>query len=641
MTYVRPPQLHDYAAASALEWIQSDGVGGISASSILGANTRKHHAVISADSGDGNRTVLVASLQEALLEGSRVHDLSTNAYFGAIHPQGYAALESFTDEPWPTWRYRFGGIALEKQLVLVNGEHTVVVSYTVTEAPGPVTLVVRPLLAFRDHNALRMERDGTPDNWCVTDEFVECTPFNGGQPLFIAHPNAKVETCVLWYRGFVYERDRESHLDCIEDLFHPGYLELTLPPGERRSLILSTPSPRSVTMADEYIERERERRQGRERRAMPASPAQAGRDVLFESFVSAAAAFVFERRDGGIAIAPGLPWGEAPIYHGLIAMPGLLLATGRYEAARGYLGCVANAWWGAQSPFLFEDEAVVGQMHPADVPLWLFVAAWRYWKAAGDDEFLAQTLLPVLEDIALYYLNGREVRYAHGCIEVGRDGGAGSPPIAPLGTNALWYNAQMTLAQLFEAVDKRGADDWRGKAAKTFETLNSAFACETRPGFADAVQQSPSWRDEAVHSSQILAIGLPYPAAEDPKPIAELVAENLATPFGLRTLSNLDSRYVGDGFDVKVLPKHWSGSIDPAWFGCYWDARKHAGGAPPSKDLFAVFEEELGRRGCGHISGAFAGDAPHEPCDYAASAAGLGEVMRIYAREILRRENVA
>jgi glycogen debranching enzyme len=102
----------------------------------------------------------------------------------------------------------------------------------------------------------------------------------------------------------------------------------------------------------------------------------------------------------------------------------------------------------------------------------------------------------------------------------------------------------------------------------------------------------------------------------------------------------MDSRYVGNGEDVRLLPKHWSGSVDATWFGCYCDALQRCGVPVSDRSLFVPFEGELHRRGYGHISGAFTGDAPHEPCDYVASASAVGEVMRIYAREILQVKHV-
>jgi glycogen debranching enzyme len=621
------PVLHDYARVSGIEWIETDGVGGVVASSVAGANTRKQHGLLSMYDDVRGRVVLVANLQETLFQGAHAYELSTNAYFGDIHPHGHLALEAFTDEPWPAWRYRVGGIAIEKQIVSVHGEHTVMVVYTLAPESRPATLVVRPLLAFRGMHEVRLENNAVQWEWDVTTEYIEChRPGAGGAALFIAHANARVEAVSFWYRGFLYERDRESHLDCIEDLFHPGYLELSLAPGEPQTLVFSTPSPRPVRSAAAYIEGERARR-GRLIASQPD-------DAFYRRLLRTADAFVYALRDDSCTIAPGLPWGECALYRGLIGFAGILLAPRRFDEARSYLETAASHWRQTRSPSLFCTETVHGQMHPADVALWYFIAAYRYWNATKDKAFTLDVLLPALEEMGHAYMSGAEVRYTGGLIEVGYEPGARYEPVLPLGTNSLWYNAQRILAELGAVAGKSRSKQWRQSAGKTLERMLVLFPCESRPGMADGVYADGGRRDESLRSSQVLCVGIPFCIAPDLEATVTIITEQLATPFGLRTLSNRDSRYVGNGADVRFLPKHWSGSVDPTWFGCYRDALARVGVKTGPAD-FAPFLERLFTRGYGHISGAFHGNAPHADCDYVSSASATGEIIRVYARDVL------
>lgn len=665
-----PSDLRDYGRGSMIEWVEADGVGGVSSSTIIGVNTRKQHAVLSAAGENGGRLVLVSNLQESVSDQGRSFDLSTNAYFGAIHPTGYESLESFTTSPWPTWVYRFDGLAgsagasIEKQLVTIRGEHTVVAIYRLMGGERAVTLTVRPMLAFRDHNRVLLERGHNASNWQATTEFIECCPFEEGPPLFIAHPNAKIETVGLWYRGFIYQRDQEVHVECIEDLYNPGSLELSLPPNISRCLVFSTPSPRPVELVGEYVKNEKARRD----RVCQAGPGDhASGDVFFRQLAEAADAFVYERLDGTAGVHPGLPFGECEPYRGLLAFPGLFLVTGHFELARKYLDRLGALWRDAGGPLRFCPQTVSGQMHAADVPLWLFVAAWRYWKASRDDDYAFGTLVPLLSEIAAYYGGGGgEVRTVgdgekcgtpptkragsaaggrrnggrfSGLLEVGHEAGARYAPHLPLGTNALWYNAQMILSEMTRRVNKRGAADWHRSAQIMVESLRRAFSCEQRSGLADAVRLEPFWRDETLRSSQVLSIGLPYTVAAEPASVLRLVERHLLTPYGLRTLAPEDGRYVGDGMDVKALPTSWSGSVDATWFGCYCDGLKRIGRFP-SRELFEPFSAELARRGAGHLSGAYAGNSPHEPCGHVASASGAAEVLRAYARHVLRMQDI-
>jgi predicted glycogen debranching enzyme len=642
MPTYQPPILHDFQKAAATEWVQTNGVGGVAASSIIGANTRKQHAILSVPDESERRIVLVANLQETVADPGRSCDLSTNAYVGAIHPAGYMALESFAIDPWPTWVYRFDGLAnaagamLEKQLIMIHGEHTVVIVYRLIGGERPVSLTVRPLLAFRDHNSVMLERGRNASNWQATTEFIECCPFPAAPTLFIAHPNAKIETVGLWYRGFIYHRDQEVHLDCIEDLFNPGSLEISLPPNISRCLVFSTPSPRPVEIAGEYIKNESARR-----RQVATTPPNHQDDPFLRQLLAAADSFVYERLDGSTGIHPGLPWGECELYRGLLAFPGLFLVNRQFDAARKYLDRLAALWQEAQAPSAFCTHSVPGQMHVADVPLWLFIAAWKYWKASRDDQYAYDTLLPLLRQIAEYYLAGAELHHTDDLLlEVGHEPGAAYQPHLPLGTNALWFNAQMILSEMMRQNDRPRAAQWHGSAQVMVESLRRMFACERRGGLADSVKLDGLWRDETLHSSQILAVGLPYLVAAEPASVIRLVEKHLLTPFGLRTLSPEDSRYVGDGMDVKVLPKFWSGSVDATWIGCYCDAVKRIGRFVAAPELFAPFSAELECRGVGHVSGAFTGNAPHEPCDYVASASAVAEILRAYARHVLRLPDV-
>ena len=622
-------ELRDYARASTVEWIQTDGMGGVSSSTVLNANTRKQHALISMLAEDGSRMVLVANLQDSLIDDGRTLDLATNMYVGALHPTGHQAMESFFVDPWPTWRYQFEDCALQKEVLTIHGEHTVIVSYTL-EASHPMTLVVRPLLAFRGSNAIRRERQSQPENWHASHEFVECHPFESSPTLFIAHPNAKVHTANLWYRQFLYERDRESGVESVEDLFHPGFLEMTLKPGERVDLVFSSPSPRTVDTAQEYRETERSRREA----LLP--PKDFKRDVFFDAMALTADKFVYERFDGVVDILAGLPWHECNRYRGLIAMPGLLLTTRRFALAREYLNGMIRDWRRSPSPVTFAPETDAGQMHPADTPLWGFVAVWRYWRATKDMAFVADSLLPVLSEIASVYRESTEIHCLEDAlIEIGHEPDANYEPMLPLGTNALWYNALRILATLQKEAGIPQAEAWMALADKAKEAFLNRFPCIRREGFADGVWPNSGRRDETLRASQVLAVGLPFSLAPEPGAIVKMLMAELATPVGLRTLSVRDSRYVGNGADLRVLPKHWSGSVDPTWLGCYCDALKRAH-IPLDLLKSPLFQMIAQQRGLGCISGAYSGSSPFEACDYVASASAHGEIMRVYAREVLK-----
>src|SRR6266702_2185090 len=86
----------DLDSALSREWLETNGLGGFSSSTITGMNTRRYHGLLTAATKPPvGRLLLLAKLEETLLIGDRRYDLSVNRYPGAVHPQGYRFLKEF------------------------------------------------------------------------------------------------------------------------------------------------------------------------------------------------------------------------------------------------------------------------------------------------------------------------------------------------------------------------------------------------------------------------------------------------------------------------------------------------------------------------------------------------------------------
>ena len=72
-----------YDGAAALEWIETNGLGGWASSTVCFANTRRYHGLLVAAT-ETERRVLVAKLDESIDGVS----LATNRFPDAIHPRG-------------------------------------------------------------------------------------------------------------------------------------------------------------------------------------------------------------------------------------------------------------------------------------------------------------------------------------------------------------------------------------------------------------------------------------------------------------------------------------------------------------------------------------------------------------------------
>ncbi len=113
------------------EWLETNGIGGFSSSTISGINTRRYHGLLTAaNKPPVGRLVLLSKLEETLvIDGSR-YEFSANQYPGVIHPQGFNYQISFRPRPFPIFTYEIDGVRIEKSVFMVHGENTTVVQYS-------------------------------------------------------------------------------------------------------------------------------------------------------------------------------------------------------------------------------------------------------------------------------------------------------------------------------------------------------------------------------------------------------------------------------------------------------------------------------------------------------------------------------
>src|SRR6476620_7911320 len=145
----------DLDAALPREWLETNGLGGFSSSTITGINTRRYHGLLTAATQPPvGRMVLLSKLEETAVIGDQRYDLSSNRYPGVVYPQGYKFLKEFRLDPFPVFTYEADGVEIEKRVFMVHGENTTVVEYELPGAAPDCVLEIRPLIAFRDYHSL-------------------------------------------------------------------------------------------------------------------------------------------------------------------------------------------------------------------------------------------------------------------------------------------------------------------------------------------------------------------------------------------------------------------------------------------------------------------------------------------------------
>ena len=171
----------DYPRSSRLEWLLTNATGGFAMGTVAGANTRRYHGLLVASLHPPvARVVTLARLEETALTPQGAVALSVNQYPDTLYPDGHTRLVRFSLEEGPVWTWAVSGVEVERRVLLVPGQQTVLVRYA---SAGPMLLRIEPLLAFRDYHALSHRN---PAAWTVFEERASERP--GGALPAVSEP---------------------------------------------------------------------------------------------------------------------------------------------------------------------------------------------------------------------------------------------------------------------------------------------------------------------------------------------------------------------------------------------------------------------------------------------------------------------
>jgi predicted glycogen debranching enzyme len=612
----------DFDRASGLEWLETNGLGGWAGTTVAGAHSRRYHGLlVAATQPPAERTVLLSRLDETLHVEGESFELSCNQFPGAVAPKGYEHLTSFRKDLFPVFEFEAGGVKLRKTVAAVDGENTTLVLYEVLEAPGPFILSLRPFLAARDQHALSAANPGINQESPFEDGILSLHPYPEAPELFVQVPGAELLRNPQWWYRFEYELDRRRGADFQEDLWTPGVLGRELAAGGRLGIVISTRNPAGRD-AFALFEKERKRRE----KLLKALPVQ---DDFARYLALAADGFVVRKGPNQKAVIAGYPWFGERSRDTMIALPGLCLVTGRHEDAKKILRAFAKNAAKGLLPDRLPEKGEAPEYTSVDASLWLFVAAWKYLQATGDEAFVREALLPALRKVVHNYGKGT----LHG-IRVAEDGlltaGDGEVPLTwmegragkPVEVNALWCNALLILAEL-EARLGDPAEALRltqqGKRAQ--KRFQEAFWNEAAGYLYDVIDGEGGACDTSLRPNQIFALSLPFQLLPKPKAARVLAAieEKLYTPVGLR-------------MEPGPSGTAWTWLLGP-WFTAL--VRVH-GAAGRKRALRAVEElkPRLFETSAGSLPEVFDAEAPYSPQGCIARAWSVAEVLRAYVEDL-------
>jgi glycogen debranching enzyme len=454
-----------------------------------------------------------------------------------------------------------------------------------------------------------------------------------------------------WSYGLAHSLEGERGQRDHGDAWSPGWFDMTLEPGEAKTLTVCTeledpPSP------------------------VWAPPSQES----FENHLrQATRAFLASRGEGRTVIA-GFPWFLDWGRDAAVVVRGLVAGGMISEAREVLLTLGAEERWGSLPNRLGSG----GDRVTSDAPLWFALACEETAEASGHDFYETvlsdgRTFREVLLSLGHHHLTGTEAGVhmdpesglvfspsRHTWMDTGYP--ACTPREGyPIEIQVLWIRLLRQLAHL----DKSGErEKWDELAARAQASLDH-FWLEEAGWFADVLETpkgSPAagaQRDTRLRPNQLLAITLGCVTGVRARRMVDAATRHLLVPGGLRSLASMtveparplhaaDGRLLNDPLhpnwgkyqgdeDTQRKPAYHNGTAWVWWLPIYSEALAMAWDFDPL--ALAAAQAHIGGlgrllgEGClGHLPEILDGDAPHRPRGCDAQAWSASEALRVWMR---------
>jgi len=639
------------------EWMLTNVRGSYAASTVAGCNTSGYHGLLVGSLTPPVRRIMALSgCLETVVCGGQVFQLPTFEFGTTQSPAGYIHLREFWRDAGVHFLYNLNPIEIHKAIYLARDSDTVIVEYSFRNVHEPVEFLLRPFVGLRDFHWLQKSSARLICDELRSGVWVRHESGAAGE-LLLTCPAMRFERDPQWWLNFTYRVNRQRGYDGSEDLWTPGVYR-----GQVGSMTRIVFRARFA----EHMARE----------AGPAIDAEALKSDLIdhqndlirnsraESRIGrilslAADQFVVARGDPADeqkTIVAGYPWFADWGRDAFIALPGLLLATGRHEEARSVLTTFATSADQGMIPNCFDDRTGKACFNSVDASLWFIHAAFEYLQASGNLAVFSQELLPTIRWIIDAYQSGTRFSIhadSDGLIAAGDnstqltwmdakyDGIAFTPRYGKaVEVNALWHNALCRIQRFCEQERLPDARRYARMAVMVGDGFGKVFWNQERGYLNDTVMPDGSV-DASLRPNQIFAVSLPFGpplTRQQQRAVVAVVEEELLTPYGLRTLNRQHPSYKGryEGSPRQRDEAYHQGTVWPFLIGPFIEAylRVHDF-SPESKAKASAMLEPLARHltedAClGSISEIFDGDAPYRPRGCHAQAWSVAEVIRAY-----------
>ena len=617
------------------ELLRTNRSGAYSASTLVDCNTRKYHGllVVPVPELDDENHVLLSSFDCTVVQHGAEFNLGIHKYQGNNYsPKGHKYIKEFDASLVPTTLYRVGGVVLKRETIFQAYEDRILIRYTLVDAHSATILRFRPFLAFRSVRAFTHENSVASREYQNIDNGIKTCMYQGYPELFMQF--SKKNEFIFqpdWYRGIEYPKEQERGYASNEDLYVPGYFEVSIKKNESIVFAASTSQIKSSSLKKLFQEE---------------IDVRVPRDNFYHCLVTAAHQFHNRQKGDDRYLLAGYPWFKARARDTFIALPGLTLSIDEQD----YFELVMKTAERGLREFMAQKPLTVKiyEIEQPDVPLWAIWSIQQYAKYVGREQAfekygkLIQDIIMFiqggkhpnlrLDDNGLLYANGRDRAITW------MNSTANGRPVVPrsgyiVEFNALWYNALKFCASMAaDKGDQTGAEKLEALAAKTKQSFVDTFVNEY--GYLlDYVDGN--MMDWSVRPNMIFAVALDYSplSQQQMKSVVDICTRELLTPKGLRSLSpksgGYNPMYVGPQTQRDYA--YHQGTAWPWLGGFYMEAclklYKRTRLSFVERQMVG-YEDEIDYHAIGTISELFDGNPPFHGRGAMSFAMNVAEILR-------------
>jgi len=619
------------------EIIRSNRAGSYASMSIVGCNTRKYHGLLVCplEHFDGEKHVLLSSLDETIIEKDKEFNLGIRKYEGDNYiPKGHKYVRDFEAETVAKTTYRVGSVVLSKVSLLVEKEQQILMKYTLLESQSQIRLRLRPFLAFRNHHSLSKSNLYANTKVRKVSQGIMSRLYEGYPGLYMQLSKENEFVHVPdWYYNIEYMREMERGYDYKEDLFVPGYFELTMRKGESLVFSAGTKEASPLALRRKYNSELSKR--------IP-------RTSFYNCLANSAQQFIV-RKERKTEVIAGFPWFGTWGRDTFIALPGLTLPMQDRAAFLAVMDTMVKKLKNGLFPNMGSD--VDPAYNSVDAPMYFIWALQQYslenpetdlWKKYGKaiknifDSFRTGTMHGIgMQENGLVAAGGPGVALTW------MDAVVHGQPVTPrtgfqVEINALWYNALVFSLGLAEKAGDSGfLKQWSDLPELVAASFLQVFWDQEKQYLADS--ELDGVRDMSVRPNQVIAASMLHTpmSKEMIKSVLDVVESELLTPRGLRTLSPKNIHYKGvyRGSQEERDRAYHQGTVWPWLLQHFCEAylRIHRNSGPGFvRKIYEGFEEVMNQHGIGSVSEIYEGDPPHEARGAVSQAWSVAALLRIH-----------